>query len=367
MSDGQLAIVKHTEADRERMLESLALVAFNGLPGRQSLLDVAFTRRPAILSPLKTAELIGDGRPAHVLQSDLHLKTAVLVPVANGEHVLGVTICLADSTGWYTPRRVRIVSELCDRFALAITAAKMYEACRIAVDAGQELMATTIHDLMSPLTYIKGSAQRLRRLDWSHTDQAMSFEVEKRLSAIDAAVTRMATALSGLRATTCAQPPTIDEPPGREITDLTTLAREVVGLEQLVATDHVLKLNAGMVEPLLGNWDAGQIQRMLANIISNAVKYSPTGSPIEIKLSSQVDDEGRWAVVSVTDRGIGIPAGDLPFVFEPFHRGSNVAGIAGTGLGLASAWQAVTTHNGRISVESEEGKGTCICVRLPRL
>jgi len=70
-------------------------------------------------------------------------------------------------------------------------------------------------------------------------------------------------------------------------------------------------------------------------------------------------------VLRVADRGLGIPARDLPFVFEPFQRGSNVGGIAGTGLGLASVWQAVKLHAGRLWIESEEGQGTRVTVRLP--
>jgi signal transduction histidine kinase len=70
-------------------------------------------------------------------------------------------------------------------------------------------------------------------------------------------------------------------------------------------------------------------------------------------------------VVCVIDRGIGIPSGDLPFVFEPFRRGANVGPVPGTGLGLASVWQIVHSHEGQLSVESEVGKGTSFKIRLP--
>jgi signal transduction histidine kinase len=71
-------------------------------------------------------------------------------------------------------------------------------------------------------------------------------------------------------------------------------------------------------------------------------------------------------VVSVHDSGMGIPSEDLPRVFNRFYRGANVVGcIAGNGLGLAGARQIVVRHNGSIGVESEEGRGTTITVRLP--
>ena len=87
---------------------------------------------------------------------------------------------------------------------------------------------------------------------------------------------------------------------------------------------------------------------------------------VDVDLSRDEDDDGGcWAVLRVTDQGVGIPARDLPFVFEPYHRGSNVGSIVGTGLGLASVWHTVRTHEGRLWVDSVEGKGTCVTVRLP--
>jgi signal transduction histidine kinase len=104
---------------------------------------------------------------------------------------------------------------------------------------------------------------------------------------------------------------------------------------------------------------------MLGNLIGNAVKYSPRGTSVEVSLADDTDADGSWAVLRVADKGLGIPAGELPFVFEPFRRGSNVGGVVGTGLGLASVWQTVKTHDGRLWLDSQEGEGTCVTVRLP--
>jgi signal transduction histidine kinase len=75
---------------------------------------------------------------------------------------------------------------------------------------------------------------------------------------------------------------------------------------------------------------------------------------------------GKAAVLVVRDEGLGIPQDDLPYVFDPFHRGANVVGrFVGTGIGLASARELVELYGGRISVESEEGTGSMFVVRLP--
>jgi signal transduction histidine kinase len=136
--------------------------------------------------------------------------------------------------------------------------------------------------------------------------------------------------------------------------------------EQQQATDsHILTFRSQVPE-LTGMWDAGRLERVLANLISNALKYSPNGGEIDVTVE-QVDEEGRrWAVVKVKDSGIGIPAADLPHIFERFHRGANVSGrIPGTGIGLAAAQEIVEQHGGSISVQSREGDGSTFTVRLP--
>jgi signal transduction histidine kinase len=132
----------------------------------------------------------------------------------------------------------------------------------------------------------------------------------------------------------------------------------------LIARHHSIRIGDTPTE-LKGPWNAGQLERMLGNLIGNAVKYSPRGSCVQVSLADDTDADGSWAVLRVADQGFGIPTGDLPFVFEPFRRGSNVRGVDGTGLGLASVWQTVKTHDGRLWVDSREGEGTCVTVRLP--
>jgi signal transduction histidine kinase len=117
---------------------------------------------------------------------------------------------------------------------------------------------------------------------------------------------------------------------------------------------------------VVGEWDRMRLERVLDNLLSNAVKYSPQGGPIAIRVGREDDAGGAWAVVSVRDDGIGVPAEDLPWIFERYRRAGNVAGrVAGTGIGLAGARQIVEQHGGTIGVESDEGQGTTVTVRLP--
>jgi len=107
--------------------------------------------------------------------------------------------------------------------------------------------------------------------------------------------------------------------------------------------------------------DEGLMRHVLANLISNAVKYSPAGTPVDF----QVRREGDHAVFTVRDHGIGIPAADQIRLFEAFHRAKNVGETPGTGLGLLIVKRCVELHHGIISFESRENEGTTFTVRLP--
>jgi signal transduction histidine kinase len=108
----------------------------------------------------------------------------------------------------------------------------------------------------------------------------------------------------------------------------------------------------------------------LDNLLSNAMKYSPHGGSIRVRISRGWSTAGAVAEIVVADDGVGIPCADLPRIFDRFHRGSNVVTrIAGNGLGLAGVREMVELHGGSISVESEVGRGStftvCIPVRAP--
>ena len=98
--------------------------------------------------------------------------------------------------------------------------------------------------------------------------------------------------------------------------------------------------------------------------MSNAVKYSPSGAAIEVEAAERRRGE---VVIAVTDHGIGIPAGDIERLFERYHRGSNVSGIVGTGVGLYLVKMAVERHGGRVEVTSTEGAGSRFSIHLPAM
>jgi PAS domain S-box-containing protein len=109
--------------------------------------------------------------------------------------------------------------------------------------------------------------------------------------------------------------------------------------------------------------DEKLLNRALNNLMKNACKYSPANGNITLGLTQENSEVLIW----VKDDGIGIPAQDLPNIFDEFYRASNVGKLDGTGFGLAITKQAIELHHGRIAVESEVGKGTTFRVYLPLL
>jgi signal transduction histidine kinase len=358
-------IARHVDPDCEELLQMLTRTAAlrNDSSWQTPLIGVASSARPTLLSQFAVTHLLAERGTSIDVPAGLRLGAGLLVPVTLKGRVLAVVAFLSDRTRFYGRRQIRLADELTSRFAFALEAALAHQACKAALEDTRESLATALHDVMSPLTSIKCTAQRLHRIDERVTDVATRTELNSSMELIDSAANRMASALTALMQT--ARPQAAPWPRGStKLTDLAILARRTVAEQQVLAKQNPIVIE-GSPATLMGAWNSDQLERMLWNLIGNAVKYSPTGGSIVVSLASESDAEGYWAVVRVSDRGVGIRQGDLPFVVQPFWRGSNVGDIDGTGLGLASVARTVRTYDGRLWIDSKEGEGTRVTVRLP--
>lgn len=132
--------------------------------------------------------------------------------------------------------------------------------------------------------------------------------------------------------------------------------------ELLSVSGHRNRIELQLVGDLSGaRGDESLLRHVFANLISNAIKYSPPGETVTMRLAR----DGESVVLNVIDRGRGIPAADREGLFQSFQRGSNVSDTPGTGLGLLIVRKCAEIHGGSITFESEEGKGTTFRVVLP--
>lgn len=227
--------------------------------------------------------------------------------------------------------------------------ARLYEEAQEAISLRDELLAVVSHDLKNPLTTVMGFTQllhgKVERINLPEKDLVV--DGISRIYATATRMNRLIDELLDIAYLQMGKPLNLDE--GE--TDLVRLARQAIIAYQQISKYHQFHVEASIPE-LIGWWDSARLERVLGNILSNAIKYSPEGKP--------------WAVLHVEDQGIGIPASDLPQVFDRFHRAKNVAKqIKGSGIGLASARHIIEQHHGTISVSSQEGVGSIFTIRLP--
>lgn len=260
-----------------------------------------------------------------------------------------------------------VLLERAIRLALERRRFEQERAARIEAEATlrarDDVLAAASHDLRTPLTVISSVAQLLQR-HLARETQLDRQRIVDGVQRIAASSRRMADQLDDLLDAARLQAGRPLEL-RRQPTDLVALARQVAAALQQTTDRHTIALETDAPD-LVGIWDETRLARVLDNLLSNAIKYSPTGGPVTLAIRRATPPDPPAAVLSVRDRGVGIPAADLPRIFEHFHRGTNVTGIiTGTGLGLAGAREIVQQHGGRLDLESREGRGTTVTLTLP--
>jgi len=293
----------------------------------------------------------------------LRLRSAMIIPMLARDHVLGVmTFIMTSERPRYSDADLEFALDAAARVALAVDNARLHGDLQRAIQARDDFFAAATHDLRNPLTAILGAAQTLtRRIQPLGPEDSERIAPMVRL--LDSAAHRMGRLVAGLADLARMEtglPLELD----RSLIDFGALAQRMVAEAQQTTDMHEIQVTAS--EGIVGSWDTSRLERAIANLIDNAIKYSPEGGVIEVRVEGQEREGVPYGALSVQDRGVGIPLSDLPFVFDQFRRGSNVIGrVGGMGLGLAGVRQIVDQHGGSIDVTSELGKGTTVTIALP--
>ncbi|MCW2845009.1 MAG: ATP-binding region, ATPase domain protein [Nocardioides sp.] len=219
-----------------------------------------------------------------------------------------------------------------------------------------QLISTVSHELKNPLTAIVGHLEILE------TAADLDTRTLGSLAAMDRGAQRLARVIDDLLLLSKVGDP--NNPVIAAPIDLHRVVDEVVDLTSVAAgAKHLTITVEAPVGPVVALGDAEELTRVCANLVSNAVKYTPEGRSVRITLGHL----GHDVVLACTDEGIGVSAVDQKNLFNEFFRSSNPEAVAqpGTGLGLAIVSRIVERHSGRIEVCSELGKGSTFRVFLP--
>lgn len=211
------------------------------------------------------------------------------------------------------------------------------------------------HELRTPLTAIRGQLEvalfTARKPEQYHEAMINALEDVERLSAIVKSLLLLSQAESGqlvLQKTRL---------------DLGGIIDEIVDQFQIPADEARIRLKAETAGGCITEADRIQIERLISNLLSNALKYTPAGGDVTVRLRRT----DRKVILEVEDTGVGIPAENLPHIFDRFYRvrSGKAAAQQGLGLGLSFVAWIAKAHEGTVEVESSEGRGTTFTVTLP--
>ncbi len=245
-------------------------------------------------------------------------------------------------------RRVRYPAR--DEFgAMAASFDRMADSIEDQERLRRVFAADVAHELRTPLMILRGQVEAMQDgvLDRDDAGLASMHEEVDRLG-------RMVADLEVLASADAARFTLRIEP-----VDLRELAAGVAGELQSLFPDRTLRLET-TGDPVVVDGDPGRLRQVLGNLLSNALRFTPEGGSVDVRLAAS----GSEAVLRVSDSGPGIPEDELPHVFDRFFRGRQ-AGHAGSGIGLAVVSQLVRAHGGVVSAGNLPGGGAVFSVTLP--
>jgi two-component system OmpR family sensor kinase len=251
-------------------------------------------------------------------------------------------------------RRIPVTSRRDDEVGQLILAFNQtLERLENLFNTQRRFMADVSHELRTPLTVIKGNVGLMRK--FGEMD-------EESLNGIEGEVDRLTRLVGDLLLLNQAESGRL--PLDMSAVELDTVLLEVFQQMRLLAGER-LQLRLSEIDQVQVTGDRDRLKQVILNLVGNALQYTPAGGQVTLALRKL----GERVQLIVNDTGPGIPAQDLPHIFERFYRGEKSrkrsGSSSGFGLGLSIAYWIIHNHGGSIEVTSLEGKGTTFCVWLP--
>jgi signal transduction histidine kinase len=346
-ADGSLrrAAVAHVDDDRERELAKRVGTTLRDVP--DALAWVIRERETRVIGYASSLLAFAGVAPEEQ-------RSLLAVPLVSRGQTLGVILAAGAEGKTFSQEDAALAGELSRHGSLAIDNARLYFESQQAVQAREEVLAIVSHDLRNPLNAVMLAASLMQ------TSGGIAPEDREQLEIIDISAKRMQRLIADLldltRLEGGKQLP-IDPAP----LDVSSLFSETYELFKSQALTSSVTLQYRIddgVAPVYA--DRHRVLQVLSNLIGNAMKFTPAGGLIAFRAEPQ---DGN-VLITVADNGPGIPKENLGDIFNPYWQAKRTARL-GAGLGLPIAKGIVESHGGRISVESEPGKGTKFFFTLP--
>jgi signal transduction histidine kinase len=293
---------------------------------------------------------------------------AAILPLASDHGADGALILAFDHERSFGVDERTFMLAIAGQCAVALQRARLLRAeqesraeAETALRMRDVFLRSLAHDLKTPLASLAWHTQLMRRR--AREGRLPAPALEDGLLAIEATTSEAAAAIDELHdLARLGSGDTLELHPVP--VDLLALVQGEVDARNLTGRPQVrLDTQFATIQVEV---DAPRIRRVIANLLDNATKYSSPASDVRVRVGRESRPDGtRWATLQVRDHGRGIPAADLPHIFEPYRRGENAGGVPGEGLGLASVQRLVELHGGEVTATSVEGRGSTFTVRLP--
>lgn len=295
--------------------------------------------------------------PRPSLARSLGLRSLLTVPMIARGHIAGaISLAMAESGRRFSPPDIPCVEELARRAAMAVENARLYRQAQDAVELRDEFLSIASHELKTPLTPLRLQVENVRRT--LGKAGLLEDRIAARLEQINRQTQRLTTLVDSLLDVSRISAGRLSlELESAEFGEIVTDVVQRFADEARAARSPIA---LHIEHRAVGRWDRLRIEQVLANLISNAIKYG-NGHPITIRVGS-ADDEVR---IDVEDQGIGINQADLKRIFGRFERAASLRNFGGLGLGLYIVRQIVEAHGGTITVMSTPAEGSTFTVILP--
>jgi PAS domain S-box-containing protein len=322
------------------------LLADEGGPRR--LLSIA--REPAQPISVELPRAVFAG---HSLMEVAGEVSYLIVPLLAHGALLGAWTFAAPAPRRYQETDLKLAQDLAERSALAIENARLYRRAREALSAREQFVSIAAHEIRGPITAMHLAVQSLRRsAQQGEADKALFGIIERE----DRRLARFVDELLDVSRARSGRMHFHLEP-----VDLGEITRDVTARFGAELARAGSSLTTTVEGPVVGSWDRSRLDQIVTNLLSNAIKFG-RGEPIAIEVSGR---EGKARLV-VRDRGIGIRAGMLERIFQPFERAVSARHYGGLGLGLYIVRTIVEGLGGTVRATSAPGQGATFQVELPQ-